>query len=415
MLSAEEQQQQLQIRLCTKESELEIPHNVFSISATSTTAELQELVTNLITEEHDEPFDFAFKIGDVILQDSLASYIKQHDISGESVIEIEYFQKRKTPEAPEDIDVDDWVGGICAFGGKIFGGLYNGEIVRVLPDGTKAVFEAHSKPIKDIALVNKVEHEGASYDMLVSASQDQTLSYYLSNEEKFEKMFVLRGHTETVTCCAVSPSVSYMGSGSWDNMLKVWSTSLNEPCDAEQKNKRKKTSGTQALLRTPLMTLGGHSQVVTGVTWQNDTTPVTVSHDNTLKIWDTIALSCIQTINGVCAFQGIDWSEKAQLFATCSSDKHVRLYDPRGKSGTLVHATLTGHQSWVSSVKWSPGNENELVSGSYDCNVLLWDVRSVKTPLANLAKHEDKVLCLDWSESTVVSGGADKKIKKCSL
>lgn len=65
--------------------------------------------------------------------------------------------------------------------------------------------------------------------------------------------------------------------------------------------------------------------------------------------------------NGVCGFQGIDWSEKAQLFATCSSDKHVRLYDPRGKSGTLVHATLTGHQSWVSSVKWSPGNENELV------------------------------------------------------
>ena len=48
MLSAEEQQQ-LQIRLCTKEAELEIPHNVFSISSTSTTAELQELVTNLIT------------------------------------------------------------------------------------------------------------------------------------------------------------------------------------------------------------------------------------------------------------------------------------------------------------------------------------------------------------------------------
>jgi len=56
--------------------------------------------------------------------------------------------------------VDDWVEGICTFGGKIFGGLYNGEIVRVLSDGT--VFEAHSKPIKDIALVNKVEHEGGS-------------------------------------------------------------------------------------------------------------------------------------------------------------------------------------------------------------------------------------------------------------
>jgi len=195
--------------------------------------------------------------------------------------------------------------------------------------------------------------------MLVSVSQDQTPSYYLSNvQEKFEKMFVLRGHTETVTCCAVSPSVSYIGSGSWDNMLKVWSTSLNEPCDAEQEKEDFRDPGTT---EDTSHTLGGHSQVVTGVTWQNDTTPVTVSHDNTLKIQDTIALSCIQTINGVCGFQGIDWSEKAQLFATCSSDKHVRLYDPRGKSGTLVHATLTGHQSWVSSVKWSPGNENELV------------------------------------------------------
>lgn len=47
---------------------------------------------------------------------------------------------------------------------QIFGGLYNGEIVRVLSDGT--VFEAHSKPIKDIALVNKVEHEGGKHYQL---------------------------------------------------------------------------------------------------------------------------------------------------------------------------------------------------------------------------------------------------------
>jgi len=53
-----------------------------------------------------------------------------------------------------------WKESVTTFGGKIFGGLYNGEIVRVLSDGT--VFEAHSKPIKDIALVNKVEHEGGS-------------------------------------------------------------------------------------------------------------------------------------------------------------------------------------------------------------------------------------------------------------
>lgn len=43
--------------------------------------------------------------------------------------------------------------------------------------------------------------------------------------------------------------------------------------------------------------------------------------------------------------------------------------------GAVMKNTLTSHQGWVSSVAWSPSSEFELISGSYDNTVKLWDTR----------------------------------------
>ena len=48
---------------------------------------------------------------------------------------------------------------------------------------------------------------------------------------------------------------------------------------------------------------------------------------------------------------------------------------PPLSDGAVVKNTLTSHQGWVSSVTWSPSNEFELISGSYDMTVKLWDTR----------------------------------------
>ena len=95
------------------------------------------------------------------------------------------------------------------------------------------------------------------------------------------------------------------------------------------------------------------------------------------------------------------------MLATGSADNFIRLWDLRDSS-TVAKNTLSSHSGWVSSVDWSPDNDNLLISGSYDCSVKLWDIRSTAEPIGNLEKHRDKVMCTTWKQPKVIlSGGAD--------
>ena len=68
---------------------------------------------------------------------------------------------------------------------------------------------------------------------------------------------------------------------------------------------------------------------------------------------------------------------------------------------SMVKGSLSSHQGWVVCVKWSPTDAHQLLSGSYDSTLRLWDIRSPKEPLFTITAHEGKVLCCDWSIPSV--------------
>ncbi len=64
---------------------------------------------------------------------------------------------------------------------------------------------------------------------------------------------------------------------------------------------------------------------------------------------------------------------------------------------SMILSTLSSHSGWVVCVNWSPSHTHQLLSGSYDSTVRLWDIRSSKKPLYSIVAHEGKVLCSDWT------------------
>ena len=63
------------------------------------------------------------------------------------------------------------------------------------------------------------------------------------------------------------------------------------------------------------------------------------------------------------------------MFNLCVQNLNVFFQYPFLTDDSLVSALLSSHSGWVKRVCWSPINEHQLVSGSYDNTAKLWDTR----------------------------------------
>jgi len=404
----------VQAKFYSKQEQYAIPDAPFSFASSATPEDLSQLINSVLSETQKawENVDFDFLIQGEFLREKVQAHIIRRDISTESVLEVEYIERHPAPVPQDSLLHDDWVSAVHTAGEWILTGCYDNTLHIWTTSGEhKQTIPGHGGAVKDVTWLKN----GESF---VSVSADQTAMLWEWDEasNSIECVHACRGHARSVDCVAANSAGSKFATGSFDKMLKIWSTDA-DPADSTphvddpHAKKRKLESGRTTTNKTPIVTLSGHNEAITAVQWTDELEVCTASWDHTIRLWDLDLGGLKQQLAGTKAFLDVDSCPQTRHLISSSADRHVRLWDPRS-TGSAVQTVFTSHNGWVSCVKWSPNNEYHFISGSYDNLLKLWDTRSPKAPLYDMAGHEDKVLCCDWTNpSLMISGGADNHLK----
>ncbi|KAI8373646.1 WD40-repeat-containing domain protein [Choanephora cucurbitarum] len=116
--------------------------------------------------------------------------------------------------------------------------------------------------------------------------------------------------------------------------------------------------------------------------------------------------------------EDLQWSPtENNVFASCSSDQTVKIWDTRNKkrSAVGIHAS----QSDVNVITWNKKASYLLASGHDDGIFSVWDLRTFKggasqpTPVATFKWHNGPITSIEWhptEESVLAVSGADNQL-----
>ena len=121
-----------------------------------------------------------------------------------------------------------------------------------------------------------------------------------------------------------------------------------------------------------LCTITGHSHRVMGVAVSPDGKYVaSVSHDETVQLWDFLTGTHLQTFHVEDGCSQIAFSHNGDYIA-CDCSHHVRLWDIM--SGACI-LQLEGHTASIHSIAFSP-IANHITSASADGTIQIWDTNN---------------------------------------
>ncbi|KAK0417526.1 hypothetical protein QR680_013061 [Steinernema hermaphroditum] len=245
---------------------------------------------------------------------------------------------------------------------------------------------------------------GPSPQFIASASADATARFW--NASRGHCLLQYVGHNGSVNGVAFHPSGAdssdqmVVATSSGDQSTHVWKTpslssvppgasaanptvSSEDELDASEKEEDgdPDVSSLQTV-RSPLVRLTGHSGVVIAVDWlPGGEQLATASWDRTGHIYDVERGEITAYLTGHDQELNYCHAHKSQkLIVTSSKDSTFRLWDFRDPIQSV--AVYQGHTDSVTSVVFSSGDQ--LISGSDDRTVKVWDLKNMRSPIASI-------------------------------
>ncbi|ETO11946.1 WD-40 repeat protein [Reticulomyxa filosa] len=269
------------------------------------------------------------------------------------------------------------------------------------------------------------EHMNLVYSIDVSTFGDSQ-NYFFWDFKNNQQLQVFDGHNGWIGGIEFSPfnGGRYLCSGSGDDTIRLWDVETSKSLHAFNKHK----SGVWCVAISPLQSNNNNNNKKNniGIIGGNGYTICSGSWDKTIRIWD------IETTKQMVVFKGhemIVMSVKygsnelginggSNIILSGSEDKSVRLWDTR--SGQQIQV-FDGHTNDVWAVEYSPfvvnnievgGCSNVICSGSRDCTIRFWDIRSNKSE-AHVIKAHNEIMCLKFFQ--LKENTKNKNDRRCDV
>ena len=114
--------------------------------------------------------------------------------------------------------------------------------------------------------------------------------------------------------------------------------------------------------------------------------------------------------------EDLQWSpSEATIFASCSTDRTIRIWDAREKAGSVLRTCEKAHDADVNVISWNRKQNFLLASGGDDGTFRVWDLRNVQDsiPISDFRYHSKPITSIEWSpeeESVLAVSSADNSI-----
>ncbi|KAG7474665.1 glutamate-rich WD repeat-containing protein 1 [Solea senegalensis] len=178
---------------------------------------------------------------------------------------------------------------------------------------------------------------------------------------------------------------------------------------------------------TPLFSFSGHMSEGFAVDWSPTVPGRLVSGDckKNIHVWEPQEGGVSWQIDQrpfsshSKSVEDLQWSpNEATVFASCSVDKSIRVWDIRSPPNSMISAE-EAHSSDINVISWNR-TEPFLLSGGDDGLLKVWDLRQFKTgrPVANFKQHSAPITSVEWNpidSSVFAASGADDVVSQWDL